>query len=418
MNEIINDYLWFGYLPNSNIDNFKKLASLRKKEDISYSVDSAFEIFKNVFDTLVDNGADRQNIIPLSGGVDSRAILAALIERVDKSKITTITFGVPGQLDYDIGVRVAKEAQVKNISIDLRDISVDLASIKNSVKKSPWTAVPDSFFNQYVLDKYTEEGNVIWTGFLGGLTGDYIPSGNFSEEIIHYFLLRELRVKDCQLYRNGFYPRLYIPSDLEKYNKDFSLAMLLHYGYHNACFTAPILAPMKKWSSWSANFAILANSKKVIAPFADERWAGYWIFSPLKYRSNQVLFLEMLNNTYPDLFSLPFKKQLGVFPYQRLFYFLKKLNHITRSKINYHMPWTNINSTLKKNYLDYDAIYRKREDYQSVLFWAFEFLQSNNIVPWLNLEKLWNDHLKRKRNLGEAFNILIGLSVNLDVHKF
>jgi pyruvate/2-oxoglutarate/acetoin dehydrogenase E1 component len=66
-------------------------------------------------------------------------------------KFLTITFGVPGQLDYDIGLKVAKWAGVNDHAIDLRTIDFSWDKILDSVKKSPWTYVPDGYFNQLAL---------------------------------------------------------------------------------------------------------------------------------------------------------------------------------------------------------------------------------------------------------------------------
>ena len=63
-----------------------------------------------------DNGT---HIVPLSGGLDSRAILAGLLDRGLKDQIIATTYGTPGTYDYDIGCRVAKKIGVKHKAFDL-----------------------------------------------------------------------------------------------------------------------------------------------------------------------------------------------------------------------------------------------------------------------------------------------------------
>ena len=48
----------------------------------------------------------RTHYIPLSGGLDSRALLAAAMEA--GAEVETLTFGMPGTMDYEDGNRVAR----------------------------------------------------------------------------------------------------------------------------------------------------------------------------------------------------------------------------------------------------------------------------------------------------------------------
>ena len=50
-------------------------------------------------------------MVPLSGGLDSRTILAALLEAGLKDRITTVTYGTPGTWDYDIACDVVVATQ-------------------------------------------------------------------------------------------------------------------------------------------------------------------------------------------------------------------------------------------------------------------------------------------------------------------
>ena len=47
-------------------------------------------------------------VIPLSGGIDSRALLFELLKFKEAKDIHTFTFGVPGSLDYEIGNSIAE----------------------------------------------------------------------------------------------------------------------------------------------------------------------------------------------------------------------------------------------------------------------------------------------------------------------
>ena len=45
----------------------------------------------------------REHVVPLSGGLDSRLILGALLEHSDARDIRTFTYGIAGSYDFEIG---------------------------------------------------------------------------------------------------------------------------------------------------------------------------------------------------------------------------------------------------------------------------------------------------------------------------
>jgi asparagine synthetase B (glutamine-hydrolysing) len=89
-------------------------------------------------DTLIDQltaTVSPPYVIPLSGGWDSRLILAVLRERTDK--IVTITLGCPGQLDYELGGRVTEAAQVDHLPVRLDQRPVEWTEPRNSARSAP-----------------------------------------------------------------------------------------------------------------------------------------------------------------------------------------------------------------------------------------------------------------------------------------
>ena len=215
-NQIVNTYLWFAYLPPKEIPTWLDDCITPENKGVNYSIKEAASRFDTLFDKLLSQNAASKHIIPLSGGWDSRAILGALLERLDTSEIETVTFGVPGQLDYDIGIRVAKWAGVKHHSLDLRTVDFTWDKIIESVKKSPWTYVPDVLFNQYSIEKFKDQYNNIWSGFLGdAITGGHLSSLPL-EPLIQQdaFIKAEKRCKRYNLTSENYNPqnRIILPN--------------------------------------------------------------------------------------------------------------------------------------------------------------------------------------------------------------
>jgi len=409
----INTYLWFAYLPPKVLPGWLDSCVTRENKGLTYTPEEVTIRFNILFDKLVSENLGERHIIPLSGGWDSRAILGALLERLSTNEIETVTFGVPGQLDYDIGLKVSRWAGVKSHPIDLRTLNFTWNSIIESVKKSPWTYVPDVFFNQYSLNYLAEAQNIIWSGFLGDLiNGGHARSKRNHTDQIKNFIDKERRLKLFSLVKEDFdpYSLLKMPST----NCNISIEDALMLGYHCTNCTTPINLPTGKWDDWSSK--IVSRDKKLnfVTPFIDMNWAGYWLQAPDSARLQQKLFFNFFSKKFDELYKLPSKSNLGQSS-NKVLYLIKRLNHGLSKRIKHRLPIFHFLANSTKNYVDYDEMFRSRKDYQETLITAFDYLKKNQIVPWLNLDKLWNEHMKRRKNHGEAFQILLGLAANLNV---
>ncbi|WP_343089281.1 hypothetical protein [Methanocalculus natronophilus] len=56
-------------------------------------------------------------------------------------------------------------------------------------------------------------------------------------------------------------------------------------------------------------------------------------------------------------------------------------------------------------------MFRTREDYQATLAAAFSYLKDEEVVPWLDLDLLRDEHMRRDH--WDAFCVLIGLAANM-----
>jgi hypothetical protein len=415
--EIINTYLWFAYFPPKEIPAWLDDCISPENRGATYSPTEAAIRFDEIFDRLLsENPADTQ-IVPLSGGWDSRAILGALLERLDSAQIEAITFGIPGQLDYDIGFKVAKWARVKHHALDLRTVDFTWDAILNSVKKSQWTYTPDGFFNQQIAKYADGHNSIIWSGFMG----DSLTGRHLSEKLIHpdhhfkKFVFSQRRLKHQQISQT--LPRLNKHWPASSHNTTLLFDDLLDVGIRQIHCIAPIVLSDSNWRSWKTKSSGIIGKSTIIAPFADKTWAGYWLSAPHDQRRNQKLFFKLMDLKFAQLFSLPSKDSLGLPPDAKTRYQIKRINHGIRKRIQGKAPWLRIRSSTRNNYLDYDEMFRKRRDYKETLVTAFDYLKANDVVPWVDIDKLWKEHMRRRKDHGEAFQVLLGLAANLFVEQ-
>lgn len=126
--------LSFGYVPHiiegiedepwaraqNKVDNIALCSN--QKQLIEYGVEELKKSFNECFENKEYENCE--HVVPLSGGLDSRAILAELLDRGLRKNIITVTFGTPGTLDYEIGAYVARKARVYHENIDLTKVEV------------------------------------------------------------------------------------------------------------------------------------------------------------------------------------------------------------------------------------------------------------------------------------------------------
>lgn len=177
----------------------------------------------------------------------------------------------------------------------------------------------------------------------------------------------------------------------------------LDLGIRQSNAITPIVLPIKKWEWWGALVGKEKNGAQVMTPFADGVWAGYWLSAPREVRKGHKLYLEMLNLKFPELFSLPGKSDFGINQDCRLSYLFRKANYFFHTQLQKQVPWLGVRSSLMHNYLDYNEMFRRREDYQNTLVTECNYPKDNQIVPWLDLDALWNEHMKRLKDHGMRF---------------
>ena len=250
--------------------------------------------------------------------------------------------------------------------------------------------------------------------------GDAVNGGHTSAieqnliQITNDFVSKEKRCKSLDLAHNAFDPS----KNILRPGKEFKIppADAVFFGYHCLGCTTPINLPTLEWFGWNGIAENKTTGISIFTPFVDRFWAGYWLSAPREQRVNQKLFFKLMDLKFDQLLSLPSKSNLGLPSDAKTRYQLKRINHGVRKRIQKKAPWLRVRSQIGRNYLDYDEMFRKRKDYQETLATAFDYLKSNDVVPWLDLDKLWKEHMKRRKDHGEAFQVLLGLAANLKVN--
>jgi hypothetical protein len=410
----INSYLHYGY--GITTTDFEWLMANIDVPPVGYlyNPNDAGCVLDLVVDDLLSQKTQNGNcIIPLSGGWDSRIILGAALERFETRKVKTVSFGVPGQLDYDVGRLVANAAGVEHHAVDLTNVELNWIDLVASAKEAPWTYVPDAFFNRYSVRQVACKIDVVLSGFMGDpLTGGHFSNAKTKIEAIEEFINKQRRVKNMDLLPVGFSPGEILPT--LPGNPSIQYSELLDFGIRQANCVVSIVSPRKRMHNWGGVMGQMPfTGATVIAPFAHPVWASYWLNAPRSVKQGQSLYLEMMKKKFPRLADLPSKYSFGGQSTKGFWYQVRKNKIRVSNRLHAKFPKLFSPNTGMYNYLDYPEAFRNRDDYQAVLNTAVNFLLKGNITPWLDLQKIREDHQSRRCNYAKALWVLIGLAVNL-----
>lgn len=414
----IQSYLYYGYQPESE-NNFSNLTDIDITANGSeYTPVGAATVLDEALNELLAGVASNDRVVvPISGGWDSRVLLGAALERFDRKQIKTLSFGVPGQLDFEVGYQIAKKFDLEHEPVDLSNVELKWGALLESVKESPWTYVPDGLFNRLAVTRVARSNkDIVLSGFMGeAQTGGHFSNATTRKEAIDEFIAKQRREKQFWLSTPGYDPRSALPG--LPGDSCIPYSELLDFGIRQTCCIAPIVTPQKRLQGWGGDMGVMSSTgARVLAPFAHPKWAAYWFGVPKELKRGQKLYLEMMKYKFPVLAAMPSKYSWGLKPGQRFLQWLTYAQFGVRIRLHRRLPRLPIRSCIMDNYMDFQSAFRIREDYIEVARKAFRFLDDCGAVPWIDLGNLWDEHCRGKRDHALAIQVLIGLAVNLEVH--
>jgi len=336
---------------------------------------------------------EKKIVVPLSGGLDSRAILCALLSFLEKDRIITYTFGVPGSYDFEIGKEIARVAGVINHPINLKEEKYTISGLKKMAKLSDYQTF--LFHNPPVesLQRIIED-NVVFSGYLGDLIfGSYSQYSNIKDsESINWYLEKERSRIGTPI--NGDYLKKFIePIDSKSIISPVEQLIL----YERAPkLTAP---------------HILLNGINYELPLIDYKIAKFMFSLPRSLRLKQKLFIEAMMQFFPKLFSMRSKTTYGkpLKTYNKSHLLVRSKNKLINS----------INRNLKidlpyppRNYMNFDSDIIHRTDFSEIFHSSLSSLQKRDILGGIKPLEIYSQH-EITRSLSMQLINLVSLEIIL-----
>jgi hypothetical protein len=398
----INAFLHFGWLPRTDLQPpFPEEWIPHRRTNTNLNLTAAGDLLRNAVQQATQG--KKEIIVPLSGGLDSRAVLAILHEQ--GKDIISVTLGTPSTLDFEIGKLVASNSGIKHVVINVNDIKLETEQLVLAAKKTgDWTNIIETYWSLLIPERYPNLPIV--SGFLGDfLAGSSSKRGGSTwEETKSIFCIDNRVSRDVSLTAKDFDPLAQLPTQPQASTMtDYEY---LVYRVRHTCSLRPTV--------FTHNFGF-------VVPFRDKEWISYILDKDKSQRGGQALYQEIILHNWPEFFNLPCKNfKGGSISSSKLEKKIRGFNLRLHNKLLRTFPkLTNslIGIDPMTNYTDFHNQIRLNPNIRNIIRENLSDLQKRNITPWLDLNTInstfLSEHTKLSYQTGTMLVVLANLEINL-----
>ena len=225
--------------------------------------------------------------MPISGGLDSRLILAALLENIESKQISTYSFGEPGSLDFEIGCKVAKTFGTRHTAIDLSRLEVDESTLLYDSEMGCGQTMLFHSTPFAILKSHYGDDVTYWSGFMGDpIAGSKLSVEVMSEQIdrkaIDGFVAEQTIAFPEVSLSDSSYAELSCPTDSR-----LTVAECLNFYNRQGKYIAPHVVPTSSY----------------ISPLFDIRWVETFLSLGLEDRLGCRFYQKFCQAAFPDFFE-------------------------------------------------------------------------------------------------------------------
>lgn len=318
------DTLLLGY-PISNHPRFiPKIGETNTEQ----SLESLKETLLSTFNRSLKGVSDV--ILPLSGGLDSRLILACLLECLPANKIHAFTYGLDNHLDFDIPPLIAKKTGIHFTQVNLADISIqpniinpqDYTLINTPAHNLIGFRITQTASKEALIKLDLNEKTPVWSGFFG----DRIFTGLFSTQ-------KQGLTDSCSAYIDqykmtplSFFPKHYNPAE----------KLITRYKEQQK----PVNCTWLEWIDWEQRQSRVQSNLMTLDnpyyfPFAESEVITAILSFTASTRKNGQLQRQYFHEFHPDLAKLAVTSRFG-YPMRKhsLFEQTDRLQRLLLTKID------------------------------------------------------------------------------------
>lgn len=391
----LNSFLKVGYfLDYKNKDISIDISSIDKKKYQNSTENELIELGSKIWKESINNNfrTNKKHLVPISGGLDSRAILAGLLEHTEAKNIYTYTFGTPNTFDYDIGNYVAKKIGTNHTSFELTQYTFNQKELENISKRVDFQTILFHHAPVWEVDKKFE-GCQNWCGFMGDpLAGSKLLSEpSLSIEVAKkQFIKKNSYVSSVDLTNGVNFEELIEANLIEK--SLLTLDEQLDFQNRQVKYIAP---------------HVLMQGYEYKKPFLYQPWIDFMLSVPNSFRIDESLYRRILLYSFPKEFSYKTKTNFGLpLGVSRNAIFAKRV-------VDKLLRMAKLSSGKGINYLDFNEKIRTKKDLRDVIISNVMDLKNRKLIDWIDIEDILNNHLASKGNYADALIVLASLEIHL-----
>ena len=363
------------------------------------------QLWKTVCQRVIDR-SDQPLIVPLSAGLDSRAILAGL--SACGGPVHAVTYGIPGAFDYELALPVARVAGATIDRIDLRSIEITREALLSLARRSKRPSMLiDMFYNDHVAQcfgpKYT---------YANGFIGDVLAGKNLGKAGgLSWNDAREQLAGWCRVSRTvtltapDMDPLQALPERPLVSTELLPAIQQLDYAVRQQITVRPIVCP---------------PDVDVVTPFLDAQWCAFMLGLPDRIRQNRAFFIELFQHAFPKLFALPTTASGGLSlgaSDSAMRRYKKRLKRRQRLRARLHRVFPRVNvppANRSWQYLDFRQLLRQDSQISTLYEQSMARLDESGIAPWIGARQILDSHRAREADHTKALHTLFNLDLLLE----
>lgn len=335
----------YGIVEDSNVvvKNYYRHYDESKFEQSDEVVGELEKVQDLYFDRWYEQIKNKEVWVPLSGGYDSRYVLAMLV-KYGHTNLHTYTYGKEAGFEAKTAYKVAKQLgvdwQFVEYNQDLFKIFFEESWETYTLKNHHFTSLPheQDFFALWQLQNKMGKDSYIIPGFCGDfLGGSQFVSTNPNLNVVFQKII------------NSFSINLDISSQLISIQRDININDAYQQWFLQQKVSKFIINSVRVYEYFGYNFLL---------PLWDNDWMNFWYKVPYSLRENQLLYRTFLMN---KIFK-PLKIDFEIQDKKTLNFLKNKLKSVTpKSLLNSYQATNRKNDVNNLNIL-YDLIYNKLDN--------------------------------------------------------
>jgi len=261
----------------SSFNNTAKYQGADKHELINEGV----SLLLKITGSLIGNNKNKKIILPITAGLDSKAILLALLNFVPSKDIQTFTFGYKDCKDL-VGVpKIVKKYGLNHTTIKLDNILLSHEDIISFGQDSDFNKnLIEQPAHKFIIENYSTDDVAIYSGILGGsLSGSNKIDCDIDAPLDTFI---DIEKKGSGNAANPAYSVL--GESITDIDRDKIRITNATYDDYDMLYRHErLIVPHFIW-----------NRCNTVAPFCDERWISFWLSLPDSYRIKSRWFLKAI----------------------------------------------------------------------------------------------------------------------------